>query len=371
MTTKESHTAPIALSVSHGASMDQLEGGVHDLKNFMGALLGNLALARRAGYQGPEAIKRLEAAEKAAQQAKKLADTLLRKDVASEPQSTVIPFDQFLEEVASFTLSADGMQYSIRAPHEPLQVALTHSQLVRTLQNLLLNAQDALKGKGEVILKAEVKDRQFGDALHPFLQLTLTDNGPGMTEDVCNKIFQRGFSTKAHGHGIGLAQLKEWLEAVGGEISCESKLGEGTVFTVWIPIGAPLVQQDTKEGLRRILIVDDDEQLGEVAEAMLEALGYTTERVTSSAQAIRRYRQARETGMPFDSVILDLSLDNNEEGQAVLDTLKLYDPDIHAILSTGHTYSPQAQAYRDHGFAGYLPKPYDMEELGKILQEKV
>ena len=173
MTTTESHIASNVLAPSQSSPMEELEGGIHDLKNFLGALLGNLALARRSAYQGPEAIKRLEAAEKAAQQAKKLADNLLKRNGAPEPTSSVVPFDRFLEEVASFTLSADGMRFSIHAPHEPIQVAIPHSQLVRILQNILLNAQDALKGQGEVTLKAEVKDRQCFEGIHPFLQFFL------------------------------------------------------------------------------------------------------------------------------------------------------------------------------------------------------
>jgi two-component system cell cycle sensor histidine kinase/response regulator CckA len=351
--------------------LNALKGGIHDLKNFLGSLLGNLALARRLGYQGGDAIQRLEAAEKAAQHAKKIADGLLNPSVCQIMAPIGVPLDQLIEEVAHITLSEDRIQFKIHAPNEVVELALGHEEWVRLLQNLFMNAQEALGQEGMIEVTARIQPHGPSGGAQPFLEFHFKDNGPGMSPEIVEQVFQNGFTTKVHGHGIGLSQVKQWVEAAGGAILCRSHVGQGTEFEIWMPLrGAlsviPICSSDAQQ---RVLLVDDDEMLGEVTESMLQSLGYTTERATSAAQAIRRYRMARETGVPFDSVILDLSLSGAAEGQAVLDTLKLYDPSVKAILSTGHTYSPQAQAYQDHGFKGYLAKPYSMEELVSALNE--
>ena len=122
-------------------------------------------------------------------------------------------------------------------------------------------------------------------------------------------------------------------------------------------------------GRKRILFMDDEELLRSVVTRMLEIMGYETVPAADGEEAVRLYREAAESGRPFDAVILDLSVPNGVDGREAMRRLREYDPDVVALISSGFVGDRVLAEYRDFGFSGVIAKPYTSDELRETLAE--
>ncbi len=350
-------------------------GVAHDFKNLLSAVLGNLNLAEHSIEDLEKLPSLLASATKAAEKAQALAESLLMYAthgvVIDAPSADVAAL---IKDTAQFTLAGTGAALELTIPASLGQITLGSVAFTQVLQNLLVNALQAMNGQGLITLEAASTHNPNNLSPDPYLQLTITDTGPGIEASQLPHLFESGFTTKKTGHGLGLAQVKALIEDQGGHIEASSQPGKGATFTLYLPL-APLKPntQITQKALEirknrgRILVLDDDILLRELAGEMLNALGYEAETVGKGEDALSRYQEARETGAPFSSVILDLSVPGALDGKAVLDRLKAYDPKVNAILSTGHTHNPLVKAFQKNGFSGCVLKPYKLDDLSQAL----
>jgi CheY-like chemotaxis protein len=115
--------------------------------------------------------------------------------------------------------------------------------------------------------------------------------------------------------------------------------------------------------------MDDEPSIRKLASILLKRLGYTVEVACDGLEAIQQYQTSRERGEPFDAVIMDLTVPNGMGGQEAIRQLKLLDPGIKAIVSSGYSNDPVMASYRDFGFSGVVPKPYNPQDLELALAE--
>ena len=118
----------------------------------------------------------------------------------------------------------------------------------------------------------------------------------------------------------------------------------------------------------KILVMDDDGDVLNVAINMLNLMGYKTDTAHDGSEAITKYKQAMEEGQPFDGIILDLTIPGGMGGQETVQQLLLIDPEVKAIVSSGYANDPIMAEYIKYGFHGVATKPYDMEQLGQVLR---
>src|SRR5262249_50294135 len=118
----------------------------------------------------------------------------------------------------------------------------------------------------------------------------------------------------------------------------------------------------------RILVMDDQQPIRELAREMLSGCGYEVALAADGAQAVALYRRAREAGQPFDVVILDLTVPGGMGGKEAIRELKALDPQVKAIVSSGFSNDPIMADFKRHGFSGVVPKPYSMSELMEVVQ---
>jgi CheY-like chemotaxis protein len=128
-------------------------------------------------------------------------------------------------------------------------------------------------------------------------------------------------------------------------------------------------EADLLKGTGKILLMDDDRLLREMAEAMLEMLGYEAEFAGEGAEAIEMYRKAKESEKPYDAVILDLTIPGGMGGKEAVKKLLEFDPQLKAIVCSGYSDGPVMSNYREYGFKGKMPKPFDFKTLSKVLNE--
>jgi CheY-like chemotaxis protein len=209
-----------------------------------------------------------------------------------------------------------------------------------------------------------------------FVELAISDTGPGMDKQTINRIFEPYFTTKeiGKGSGIGLSVVHGIVTCLGGIIKVKSKIGKGSTFRVLIPAAekekiAP-AKEDGKAvlptGTERILVVDDEPTIVDLAEQNLSRLGYTVSGHTSSVKALEDFRSR---GSEIDLVITDMTMPNMTGIQLVIELSKIK-KDIPIILCTGYSLLlPEENEAKKLGVRKILMKPVDRQEMAKSVRE--
>lgn len=244
------------------------------------------------------------------------------------------------------------------------------------MQNLVLNAVQAMPGGGKVEIRADTvdcrQDEVPGLKSGRYARLDVTDEGVGIPPENLGRVFDPFFSTKTEGHGLGLTMCHLIVTRYGGAIAVSSRTGVGTRFSVYLP-AAPVGEHPTADasspiprGRGKVLIMDDEPSVARVLSSMLKRLGYRSEVVSDGARAINAYASAKASGEAFDLVIMDMTIPGGMGGREAMERLRQLDPEVRAVVSSGYSSLTE---YREYGFRGALTKPYTLKDLSAILQD--
>ena len=236
-----------------------------------------------------------------------------------------------------------------------------------------------MPGGGDLMLKTEnvLLEKTFADlhAIAPgrFAKISIADTGTGMDEATLAKIFDPFFTTRERGRGtgLGLAMVYGIIKNHDGLISVDSEVGQGSTFTVYLPVSEKAIHPETAHdgrivrGSETILLVDDEKMIVDVACAMLERLGYHVIAASGGRQALTAMGQA---GDRIDLVILDLIMPGMDGGK-VFDRLREIRPQVPVIISSGYAIDGEAEAIMRRGCNGFIQKPFNMSELSRKVRE--
>jgi CheY-like chemotaxis protein len=191
-----------------------------------------------------------------------------------------------------------------------------------------------------------------------------------------SKIFDPYFTTKQKGSGLGLASAYTVVNKHGGYIEVSSQVGVGTTFHLYLPASEKdaVVEKKAAEEYPalaegRVLVMDDEVIVRNVAYAILTSLGYKVTTATDGNEAIRLYNEAKEEGAPFDVVIMDLTVPRGMGGKEAVKRLLEFDPSAKVIVSSGYSNSPVMADFKKYGFSNIIAKPYMVNELGAKVHE--
>ncbi|MCB0332323.1 MAG: response regulator, partial [Bdellovibrionales bacterium] len=201
------------------------------------------------------------------------------------------------------------------------------------------------------------------------------DQGGGISDDILPKIFDPYFTTKKEGSGLGLATAHSIIAKHNGQLSVASTSPKGTTFTILLPASteaAPEISHVDKgdiSGNARVLVMDDEPLICDLAKRSLEMYGYHVMTASNGDEAIERFSKALEYGLPFDVVILDLTVRGGKGGSETIQELKKLDPDVKAIVSSGYSNDPVMAHYLDYGFSAVVVKPYSLIDLVQAVHD--
>ena len=363
------------------ASLGLLAGGIaRDFNNILMAVMGNVSMAR-ASMPGPgHAVTALTQAEQACVRARHLTWNLLTFSKGGTPDKKTITLPRLLEESARLALYGSSVPYVLHVDPELWPVHADDRQLAQVINNVLINAQQAMPRGGTIEITAEnVVEREHRSefALHgdpgPYIRISISDKGMGIPPENLASIFDPYFTTKQAGSGLGLATSHSIVKNHGGFFQVDSTLGRGTTVHVYLPasldkkVEEPAGAIEGVSGAGRILVMDGDATIRTLAGNMLEFLGYTPEVVSSGSAAVERYKRALEQGCPFDAVILDLVVPEGMGGKEAMAQLGVLDRKVTAILSSGYAEDSTIQDFEKLGFKAFIPKPFTIGELSKTL----
>lgn len=360
-----------------------LAGGIaHDFNNLLTAILGNISLTKMHMRPDDKDFKRLTDAENACMQATELSNRLIIFSKGGDPVRRIISINKMVDDTVCSALSGTNISCECKLPHDLNPVYADEGQIRECFRNMVINAIEAMPDGGVIRVNAEnvtVNDSQVsGLKAGKYVKISIQDSGRGMPEEIMSRIFDPYFTTKEMGAqkglGLGLAVCYSIIKKHDGHISVESNLNAGTVFDIYLSaveteIKGPASAKTKVFGKKRVLIMDDEALVREVAGRILEHLGYEVEYAGDGHEAVEIYKKAKESGKVFDAVILDLTVRGGMGGDWAIRKLLDADPQVKAIVSSGYADNPIMTNFREYGFAAAMPKPYNVLQLKEALEK--
>jgi PAS domain S-box-containing protein len=358
-----------------------LAGGIaHDFNNILTVVLGNITLVESDVPSGSALAARLFDARRATLRARDLTLQLLTFAKGGEPVKATIELPELLKESAGFALHGAKARAEFRIAHDLWRVNADKGQLGQVIQNLVINAVQAMPTGGVVTISADNAELGAGAIegaqLPPgrYVRLAVSDNGTGIPRELLAKIFDPYFTTKAQGSGLGLATAYSIIRKHEGHIVAESETGQGTTFRFWLPAGAASTAStapgpgNSRSPFRaRVLFMDDEAPIRAMAVVFMERIGYDCDVASDGVEAVRKYEEAMAAGRKYEVVIMDLTVPGGVGGREAMERLKRLDPGVCAVVSSGYSRDPVLANYRTYGFQAILPKPYGLEQLTKVM----
>ncbi len=379
-------------------SVGVLAGGIaHDFRNLLTAILGNISLSEMDMEKTHSAYELLQEAKQASLRARDLTQQLLTfstggvpirktislheiiKDSAGFAMRKSAPLQEIIKDSAGFALSGSNVRCEFSLPEDLWPVEVDEEQFSQVISNLVINAHQAMPEGGIIRVKGENITTKAAGALPikpgRYVRISIHDQGTGIPRKHLPMIYDPFFTTKQDGSGLGLTTAYSIINRHDGYLTVQSEPGTGTTFYIYLSASQKetLPKKGAKEnyfkGEGRILVMDDEKDIRNVTKRMLNRIGYEVEVVEDGAEAIELYRKAKEANLPFDAVILDLTVPGGMGGEDTIKRLKEIDPEVKAIVASGYSDAPLISDYKEYGFQGVAFKPYEIKELGKVLHK--
>ncbi len=361
-------------------SVGVLAGGIaHDFNNILTAILGNVNLALLDNKLTIKTRELLAIAEKASIRAKDLTLQLLTFSKGGEPVKKTASISEIIRGSADFILHGSNIACQYNIPEDLWFVEVDKGQMSQVIQNIILNAKQAMPLGGTIEVSCEniasVAKKLLLSPQEAYIKISIKDTGIGLHEDVIEKIFDPYFTTKQEGSGLGLAVTHSIIRKHCGHISAQSKLGKGTTFIIYLPAlrageQQQMIQESATPQARsvRVLIMDDEELVRDVAGEMLGHLRHQVLTVQDGEEALRVYKEQRQAGTPFDLVIMDLTIPGGMGGKDAVKKLLAIDPEAKVVVASGYSNDPVMANYLEYGFMATMVKPFTVEELRKTIE---
>jgi nitrogen-specific signal transduction histidine kinase/ActR/RegA family two-component response regulator len=362
-------------------SLGVLAGGIaHNFNNVLTGVMGYISYARMFLDPSHKSHAALGHAEDASRRAAGLANQLLTFARGGEPIKRPLSVARLLNESLSLALNGSTVRRVVELPDDLSAIMADEGQISQVFNNIIINASQAMPVGGTLAVRAEnvtmVRGRHSGAPTEPFVRITFTDQGEGIPSEILSKIFDPYFTTKSTGTGLGLASVHSIVSRHGGVVTVDSEVGRGSCFAVMLPavneqssVDAHVSRSLTPGGAGsgRVLVMDDEEGVREFARESLTFLGYRVTCCVDGQDAVNIYRAASEANDPFFAVILDLAVAEGMGGEETARRILEFDPSARLIVSSGYSYDPIMEGYREHGFCAAVTKPYKVDQLGQEL----
>jgi PAS domain S-box-containing protein len=360
-----------------------LAGGIaHDFNNLLQGVFGYISMAKLSVNEPEEVSELLDQAEKALTMSTNLTTQLLTFAKGGKPVIKNVDLRPTIKNAAKFALSGSNCGCRFTLSQELYQTKADEGQVAQVIQNIVLNASEAMPDGGSIDISADNVEIARGSRVQlpdggQFIRVTIKDTGVGISQKHLSKIFDPYFTTKHKGSGLGLATSYSIVKNHGGMIDVQSEPGIGTEFHIYLPAAEVEKQEPihkpeaTTTRKCRILVMDDEEVVRNVAQKMITALGHEIELATDGESAIEKYRQAFASGNPFDLVILDLTIKGGMGGEETVKRLLEMDPNVKTVVASGYSDYSTLSNFQAHGFSAVLSKPFTLDELRECLNALV
>jgi len=359
-----------------------LAGGIaHDFNNILGAVMGFTELAQREAEKESVSYEYLQEALHACNRAKDLVKQILTFSRQTEKEYAPVQVKSIVKEIIRF------LRASLPTTIEVVQkiqsdglVMGDPTQIHQVILNLCTNAGYAMQDQGGCLTLSLIKPELNSEFTAnfpnlkpgPYLQVTVSDTGPGIPANELDRIFEPFFTTKEKGEGtgMGLAVVHGIVTDHGGDIYVHSEMGQGATFTVFLPAVESRLKPENQDetpvptGTERILFIDDETALATTGKRMLEALGYEVVTRTSSVEALELFKSQPDR---FDLVITDMTMPTLT-GDKLAEEMMNIRSDLPIILCTGFSARMSETKALDLGIRAYVTKPMLIRQIAETIR---
>lgn len=362
-------------------SLGTLAGGIaHDFNNLLMGIQGNVSLMYLETENDPSTAEKLKNIEDCVDSGSRLTKQLLGFARGGKYVVKPIDLNQILQSAADmFGRTRKAIKIHGSYFENLWTVMADGSQIEQVMVNLFLNAWQAMDGTGDLYLSTEnvfLDDafvKPFEVTPGRYVKIRVRDNGKGMDEPTQRRIFEPFFTTHepGRGTGLGLASVFGIVKNHNGIITVKSRLGHGSTFELYLPgsdkepeVETPVVEPIAL-GSETILLVDDEAYIIDVAQLMLEGLGYSMLIANNGPNALELFEENKDK---IDLVILDMVMPEMD-GEEVFKAMRKMQPDIKIILASGYYVMEQAQSLLKSGSSEFLPKPFTIQQLSAKIRK--
>lgn len=368
-------------------SLGLLAGGIaHDLNNMLVGILGNACLAQEQLADTPRVDERLQRIIGACERASKVISQILAYSGQVSCDPGPLEINGFVHDMAE--LMRPGVPKNItletETHGEPLMTLADAGQLQQVVSNLIVNAAEAIgDDPGQIRLRTAPREIVADEVVHLpggqhaevglYVALMVEDTGCGIPSAKLERIFEPFYSQKGPGRGLGLAAMHGIVRAHDGAVLVESKLGEGTRFTVLLPARPELVIADSEPAPAEpasaaagttILVIDDEEDIREVVQDILESRSLEVLTAVSGEEGVEVFEQHADR---IALVLLDMTMPGMS-GAEVLARIRQIRPAARVIIASGYTESNLTAELGDNRPAAFLRKPFTLSALLSSVQ---
>ena len=360
-------------------TIGMLAGGIaHDFNNLLTGIMGNIGLVKTYVSSSDSTYEMLDEAEAAAVRARDLTQQLLTFAKGGKPLKKLINAAELIKESAEFALRGSKVKLEIAFPDDLWQIEADEGQISQVINNLVINADEAMPGGGRLKISAENQAVKKSDNLPfqrgNFIRIDITDTGIGMSQEQLQRVFEPYFTTKQKGSGLGLTTAYSVVKNHNGAILVESTQNKGATFHIYLPATKKALKgaktsmaEESGQAGGKVLVMDDEEIIRKMLMNMLGMAGYTVEVSADGAEAIEKYQQAKKSRDPFNAVIMDLTIPGGMGGKEAVKKLLDIDPKATVVVSSGYATDPIMSDYKKYGFKAVIAKPYSVKQLRDLL----
>jgi two-component system cell cycle sensor histidine kinase/response regulator CckA len=364
-------------------SIGILAGGIaHDLNNVMTPMMLSVEILKEK-FKDEQSQKLLTILEQNSQRGANLIKQVMLFARGGEGERKPLQVTNIITEIEKVIRETFPKSIDIRTDVQKNLSTISgdSTQLYQVLMNLCVNARDAMPDGGILIISAEQSlidenyTRMNTDAkVGSYVIITVSDTGTGIPPEIIDRIFEPFFTTKERGKGtgLGLSTSLGIVKSHGGFMNIYSRVGQGTKFSVYLPVIITTVGEKAKDELgfpsgqgELILIVDDEAPIREITRATLEAYGYRVITANDGSEAVALYAQNIED---INIVLMDMAMPNMD-GLAGTRILRKINPKVKIIAASGLTEMEKLIKVEDSNANAFLPKPYTAEKLLKTIHK--
>lgn len=363
-------------------SIGTLAGGIaHDFNNILAAILGFSELALGGTTKDSAVAKDIGEVYAAGLRAKELVQQILTFARQSDEEKAPVDVGYIVQQALKFVRSSIPSTIEIKQSIHCRSLIMGNStQLHRVILNLCTNATHAMEKNGGIlevvvtrstVTQAMTREGQYLNQGN-YVEIKIVDSGEGIAPDILEKIYEPYFTTKKQGEGtgLGLAMVHSIIETYGGKIFVESSVGQGSTFTIYLPILSqdeePVLQEsdDLLTGQERIMVVDDEPPVAKLTGRLLRQLGYSVTECFCSVKALEIF-SAHPT--EFDLVITDMTMPKMTGDLLAMEMMKIK-PNLPVILCTGYSKEFSEKKAAEIGVKEFIYKPIAKDFLAKTMR---
>lgn len=361
-------------------SLGLIAGGIaHNFNNLMGGIFGFIEMASGSSKE-EKVLRYLSKAGIAIERAKGLTAQLLTFAKGGGPVQINTSLIPFIQDTAQITLSRLNILCKFDIANNLWPCPIDKIQIAQVLDNILINAQEAVPQSGSIDLTA--KNQSLEENKHPtlakgnYVKISIKDDGIGIERENLSRIFDPFFTTKRVGQGLGLAMCHSIINRHGGAIDIESEPGKGSTFHIYLPVSSEVGSSSiiksapmNLEGRGTFLIMDDEEVLREITTEMLESLGYSVVSKDNGRDTVDCYIEETKAAHSFTGLILDLTIPRGMGGKATVAEIRKLNSEIPIFLASGYADDPVVKNPTEYGFTASICKPFKRAELSEMLNK--